>query len=157
MQPNDEQIKQAAASLIKEALKPLHNPDLRNLLIELHKKAEQTIDHVSQDAVIEAGFSADALERAKSVVQSFEKFIEEHKDEITALQILYSKPYKARLRFEDIKDLANAIERPPYLWTESQLWQAYAALDKSKVQGRRDQAHPDRPRFPGALCHAPGQ
>ncbi len=37
--------------------------------------------------------------------------------------------------FEDIKDLANAIEKPPYLWNESQLWQAYAALEKSKVKG----------------------
>lgn len=29
----------------------------------------------------------------------------------------------------------NAIEKPPYLWNESQLWQAYAALDRSKVKG----------------------
>ena len=43
--------------------------------------------------------------------------------------------YKQRLKFEDIKDLANAIEKPPYLWNESQLWQAYAALEKSKVKG----------------------
>ena len=57
-------------------------------MIELHKKTEQTIDHVSQDKVIEAGFSAEALEKAKRVVESFEKFIEDHKDEITALQIL---------------------------------------------------------------------
>jgi len=68
-------------------------------------------------------------------VQSFEQFIAQHKDEITALQVLYSKPYKQRLTFEDIKDLANAIEKPPYLWNESQLWQAYAALEKSKVKG----------------------
>jgi type I restriction enzyme R subunit len=68
-------------------------------------------------------------------VQSFEQFIAQHKDEITALQVLYSKPYKQRLKFEDIKDLANAIEKPPYLWNESQLWQAYAALEKSKVKG----------------------
>ena len=51
------------------------------------------------------------------------------------MQVLYSKPYKQRLKFEDIKDLANAIEKPPYLWNESQLWQAYAALEKSKVKG----------------------
>ena len=50
-------------------------------------------------------------------------------------QVLYSKPYKKRLKFEDIKDLAAAIEKPPYLWNESQLWQAYAALEKSKVKG----------------------
>jgi type I restriction enzyme R subunit len=134
-QPDQPQIQKAAHKMITEAVKPLHNPDLRNLLVELHKKVEQTIDHVSQDKVIEAGFSADALERAKGVVQSFEKFILDHRDEITALQILYSRPYRARLRFEDIRELANAIERPPYLWTESQLWQAYASLDRSKVKG----------------------
>lgn len=44
---------------------------------------------MSQDQVIEAGFSADALARARTIVQSFEQFIVKHKDEITALQILY--------------------------------------------------------------------
>ena len=134
-QPSAEQIQQAAEKLIQEAVKPLHNPELRKVLIELKQMHEQTIDNVSQDKVIEAGFSADALERAKGIVQSFEQFIKDHKDEITALQILYSRPYKARLKFEDIKELANAIEKPPRLWSESQLWQAYAALDKSKVKG----------------------
>ena len=121
--------------LIQDAVKPLHDPKLRELLIEIKKKNELTIDHVSQDQVIEAGFSADALARARTIVQSFEQFIAQHKDEITALQVLYSKPYKQRLKFEDIKDLADAIEKPPYLWNESQLWQAYAALEKSKVKG----------------------
>ncbi|HYP66892.1 MAG TPA: type I restriction-modification enzyme R subunit C-terminal domain-containing protein, partial [Thiobacillaceae bacterium] len=69
------------------------------------------------------------------LVQSFEQFIADHKDEITALQILYSKPYKQRLTFEAVKELADAIEKPPYLWNESQLWQAYAALEASKVKG----------------------
>ncbi len=121
--------------MIQEAAKPFHDPKFRELLIEIKKKNELTIDHVSQDQVIEAGFSADALARARTIVQSFEQFITQHKDEITALQVLYSKPYKQRLKFEDIKDLANAIEKPPYLWNESQLWQAYAALEKSKVKG----------------------
>jgi type I restriction enzyme R subunit len=133
--PTEQQIQQVAAALIQEAAKPFHDPKFRELLIEIKKKNELTIDHVSQDQVIEAGFSADALARARTIVQSFEQFITQHKDEITALQVLYSKPYKQRLKFEDIKDLANAIEKPPYLWNESQLWQAYAALEKSKVKG----------------------
>ena len=133
--PTEQQIQQVATKLIQEAAKPFHDPKLRELLIEIKKKNELTIDHVSQDQVIEAGFSADALARARTIVQSFEQFIAQHKDEITALQVLYSKPYKQRLKFEDIKDLANAIEKPPYLWNESQLWQAYAALEKSKVKG----------------------
>jgi len=134
-QPTSEQVQQAAAKLIQEAVNPLYDPALRNFLIQLKQRDEQTIDNVSQDKVIEAAFSADALDRAKGIVQSFEKFIQDHKDEITALQILYNRPYKQPLRFEDIKELANTIQKPPHLWTESQLWQAYTALDKSKVKG----------------------
>ncbi|MBI5314721.1 MAG: DEAD/DEAH box helicase family protein [Nitrospirae bacterium] len=132
---SEQAMTSAATKLIKDAVTPLHDPKLRELLIEIKKKNELTIDHVSQDQVIEAGFSADALARARTIVQSFEQFITQHKDEITALQVLYSKQYKQRLKFEDIKDLAHAIEKPPYLWNESQLWQAYAALEKSKVKG----------------------
>jgi type I restriction enzyme R subunit len=131
----EQQVQQVATKLIQAAAKPFHDPKFRELLVEIKKKNELTIDHVSQDQVIEAGFSADALDRARTIVQSFEHFIAQHKDEIIALQVLYSKPYKQRLKFEDIKDLANAIEKPPYLWNESQLWQAYAALEKSKVKG----------------------
>lgn len=133
--PTEQQMAKAAAALLQEAAKPFQDPKLRELLIDIKKKNELTIDHVSQDQVIEAGFSADALARARTIVQSFEQFIVKHRDEITALQILYSKPYKQRLTFESIKELADAIEKPPYLWNESQLWQAYAALEKSKVKG----------------------
>ncbi|MCK9417859.1 MAG: DEAD/DEAH box helicase family protein [Nitrospirae bacterium] len=134
-EPSEAQIQKAAAVLIQEAVKPLHNPELRKLLVELKKKSEQTIDVVSQDRVIEAGFSAQALEKAKGLVQSFEQFIKDHKDEITALQVLYSMPYKQRLRYEDIKDLASRIEKPPHQWRVDNLWNAYAALEKSKVKG----------------------
>jgi type I restriction enzyme R subunit len=140
--PTEEAIAAASKKLILEAVKPLHDPKLRALLVEIKKKNEITIDHVSQDQVIEAGFSQAALDRARGIVQSFEKFIQDHKDEITALQILYSLPARQRatqkgkrLTFENIKELADAIEKPPYLWNESQLWQAYAALEKSKVKG----------------------
>jgi type I restriction enzyme R subunit len=84
---------------------------------------------------LEAGFSADATEKAKSIVQSFEQFIREHKDEITALQILYSRPYKQRITLNEIKALADTIRHPPYSWTPESLWRAYEALDKSKVHG----------------------
>jgi type I restriction enzyme R subunit len=132
----------AAQQARRHAVTPFQDPKLRELLIDIKKKNELTIDHVSQDQVIEASFSADALARARTIVQSFEQFIAKHKDEITALQILYTVPARhrvtqagKRLTFEHIKELADAIEKPPYLWNESQLWQAYAALEKSKVKG----------------------
>ncbi len=134
-EPSKEQIEGAAEKVIHAAAKPLFNPDLRNTLIDFKKKHEQTIDHITADEVIEAEFSEEARERVKGMVASFEKYIQEHKDEITALQILYSMPYKARLRFEDIKDLASRIEKPPHLWRVDNLWNAYAQLEKSKVRG----------------------
>ncbi len=117
------------------ATSALCNADLRQLILDIKRKNEVVIDSVSADEVLETGFSSDALDRARGLVHSFEQFIAEHKDEITALQVLYSKPYKQRLTFNAVKELADTIEKPPYLWNESQLWNAYAALESSKVKG----------------------
>jgi type I restriction enzyme R subunit len=66
---------------------------------------------------------------------SFREYIEQHKDEIRALQVLYSRPHKERLTFGEIKELAKAIERPPRQWTPDILWHAYELVDQSKVRG----------------------
>lgn len=101
----------------------------------MKQRFEQTIDTVSKDVVLEAAFSEAARERAQGLVASFEQFIQEHKDEVTALQVLYSKPYAQRLRFADIKALAEPIEAPPRSWTPEVLWRAYETLDQSRVRG----------------------
>jgi len=118
-----------------EAAKPFANPELRNLILQLRQKADLVVDVVTKDELIHAGFSDAASERAKGLVQSFEQFIAQHKDEITALQILYNRPSRAPLKFSDIKALAEALHAPPHLIDEGQLWQAYAALNKTKVKG----------------------
>lgn len=125
----------ARKQAIAAATKPFHDPQLRDLLDQVRRKNELTIDIISQDEVLEASFSADAKDRAKGLVDSFEQFIQDNKDEITALQILYNRPYKERLNFEHLKELSEIINAPPYLMNRSQLWQAYAALEESKVKG----------------------
>src|SRR5439155_6042011 len=92
-------------------------------------------DPVSVDKLLHAGLSEEDRERQRDLVTSFEQYIRDNKDEITALQVLYCRPYAQRLRPVDIKELARAIEAPPRSWTSERLWQAYAALDKSKVRG----------------------
>ncbi|HHO48429.1 MAG TPA: DEAD/DEAH box helicase [Desulfobacteraceae bacterium] len=134
-EPTAEQIRQAAAKVILEAVKPLYDPRLRELILEIKKKNEQTIDTISIDRVLVAGFSAEAREKARGLVESFEQYIRDNRDEIIALQILYATPYKARLRFEDIRDLAGRIEKPPHHFRVDNLWNAYAALEASKVKG----------------------
>lgn len=126
---------QQAEAALQHATEPLANPALRELILKLKQKADLIIDTVTQDALLHAGFAERASDRAQQLVQSFEAFIQQHKDEITALQILYNRPVRAPLRFEDIKTLADALHAPPHLIDESALWQAYAALQKGKVKG----------------------
>ncbi len=135
-EPSEEQVAQAATQLAAEACEVFNNPDLRNLLAQAKTNAEQTIDTVSKDEVTFAGADGQAEERARQTVQSFRQFIEDNKDEITALQILYSRPHGARhLTYESVKQLAEAIERPPYGLTTARLWAAYQRLESSKVHG----------------------
>jgi type I restriction enzyme R subunit len=124
-----------AAVATQNAVKALYDPKLRDLILTLKAKNDQIIDNVTQDVLLEADFSEAARERAKNLVTTFEQFIQKHKDEITALQILYNHPTRAPLSFEDLKALADTLQAPPHLISESQLWQAYAALDKSRVKG----------------------
>jgi len=135
LDPKEERTPHEAEAALKQAVKPLANPSLRDLILRLKQQKELVIDIVTQDRLIGAEFSEAARERAQGIVQRFEAFIDQHRDEITALQILYNRPTKAPLKFEDLKALADTLQAPPHLWTESQLWQAYAALDQSKVRG----------------------
>ena len=93
------------------------------------------IDTASADRVISGEYSREAADRARGQTESFRQFIDDNKDEITALQVLYSQPYGGGLTYADIKELANAIGRPPHRWTTEALWQAYKTLDASKVRG----------------------
>lgn len=134
--PNEEQVEKATDELIKVACVPFDNPKLRNTIIEIKRRNEQIIDTVSKDTVIFTGFDEQAKEKARTIIDTFKKFIEENKDELTALQIIYSKPYgKRHITYEQIKQLAEAITKPPYLLTTELLWQAYELLEKSKVRG----------------------
>ena len=119
---------------LRDATKPFAAPALREQLLKMKQKADLVIDTVTQDSLLHAGFS-EGSDRATALVQSFEDFIKQHKDEITALQILYSRPTRAPLKFEDVQLLADALHAPPLNIDEGALWQAYATLRKDKVKG----------------------
>jgi type I restriction enzyme R subunit len=136
-EPGERAIQQARERLIEEAVAPFDSPALRSALTQAQRRDEQTIDLVSQDTLMTAGWDAQAEERARSVVTTFRDYIEAHRDEITALQVLYSRPRHAALRFSDIRQLAEAIQAPPLGLTTDTLWQAYAQLDRSRVRGAR--------------------
>lgn len=134
--PTEPQVKQAAEALLKRATEPIATrPAFRGLLVDLKRELEQVIDEVSEDELLEAGASEEAREKARAIVADFERFIEENRDEIDALQFFYAQPFTRRLSFRDIKALAEAIKAPPRAWTPEKLWRAYETLRKDRVRG----------------------
>ena len=133
--PPPQQVAATAQQLIADAIQPLAgNSELRQKLVDIRRSYEQVIDTASRDRVISGEFSVDAADRARSEVESWKQYIEDHRDEITALEVLYNQPYGGGLTYDDIKELVNAIGRPPHRWTPDVLWKAYETLDKSKVR-----------------------
>ena len=85
--PHRKKSLRSAQALLTQAAQPIvTNPKLRQRLVDLKKSFEQVIDNVSKDQLLIAGVSKDGRDRAANLVKSFEKFIEENKDEITAFR-----------------------------------------------------------------------
>ena len=136
-EPTPADLKTAAAQLAHDALAPLaSNPDLRNLLKKIQKAAEQTIDIISQDTLIYAGPAQKSTQTNAQLATSFREYIEQHHAEITALQLLYSRPFKQRLTEKMLKELEKKLREQHAAWTEDNLWNAFAAAAPGKVKGR---------------------
>ncbi|MDB9323585.1 MULTISPECIES: DEAD/DEAH box helicase family protein [Cyanophyceae] len=136
LSPTVEQQQQVAEILINQACLPFDNYQFRDLLKDLKTKNEQIIDNVSQDMVLSAGFDTTARDKARKIVETFRQCLEANKDEVIALQILYNQPYGQRqFTYQQIKELANVLKRPPCNLTPEKLWDAYAQLEADKVRG----------------------
>jgi len=133
--PNSQQIQEARRECIIEACKLFDSAKLRQTILDVKKRNEQIIDKISIDQLIDAGFVDEANDFSRRAIENFKEFVEKNKDELAALQIIYSKPYRMReLTFRDIEELASKIETPPYNLTPELLWSAYKRLEKSKVK-----------------------
>ena len=137
IEPTEKELRDVRELRVKAALAPLAtNPDLRNLLKKIQKAAEQTIDIISRDTLIYAGPAQKSTQTSAQLATSFREYIEQHKAEITALQILYSRPYKQRLTEPMLKELEKKLRDNHAAWTEDRLWDAFAVTAPGKVKGR---------------------
>jgi type I restriction enzyme, R subunit len=133
--PSEEQIMQAAEQLAQAAATPFLRAAFRRRILEIRQQNEQTIDRHTIDDVLYAGFDAAAVEKARSKVQDFRSWIAAHKDELTALQVLYAGTRPLKLSLKDLRQLKDALARPPLSATPAQLWRAFEAVEADKVNG----------------------
>ena len=128
----------ATQALVDEAVRELASrPDLRERIKELRRQYDQLIDEVSVDVLLDAHGVVDT-DRARSVVKSWREYLEEHRSEITALELLYSTSAGQQVTFAELRELAERIKRPPHNWTPDLIWRAYEAVEVDLV------SHADR-------------
>jgi type I restriction enzyme R subunit len=123
----------AVQDLLDAAVRPIAaNPALRQRIIELRQTHDRVIDEVSVDELVDAHGVVDTS-RARSIVDSWQAYLDQHRDEITAIQLL-TEARERRISFADIKELAERIRRPPRRWTVDLIWAAYEAIEVDLVR-----------------------
>ena len=131
--PSDEALKQAQKDLIAQAVAPFMNPETRDFIENVRRSHDQIIDNVNLDSVLFAGYDVQKEETADRAIQIFRTFIEENRDEIIALRIIYSESYANRaMAVEQLKALYAKLKSKGI--TVERLWDCYAIKKPDKVK-----------------------
>ena len=131
-----DELLEARNQRVAAACAPFDKPELREQIESARREREQLIDHINLDKVTFAGYSAQAEDEARKVIQTFADYLAAHRDEIAALSFFYQQPYQRRaLTFEMIEELHEQLARPPLMLTTERLWSAYARVQSSQVKG----------------------
>lgn len=131
--PTPEQNTKAQKELIKQAVEPFQKPEVRDFIENVRRNHDQIIDSVNLDKVLFAGYSANREENADRVISTFKDFIEENKDEILALRIIYNEQYKNRpMILKSLTELYQKLCAKGV--TVERLWDCYAIKQPDKVK-----------------------
>jgi type I restriction enzyme R subunit len=128
----EEKYKQQVTGLQDKAAE-VFTGELNTFIENVRKAHEQIIDIVNPDTLTAVGWNKDNVTKAAELIKDFTEWIEEHKDEITALQIFYNQPYRRReLTYAMIKEVLEKIKQEKPLLSPMNVWRAYEALSPSK-------------------------
>lgn len=131
--PTEEQLNAAKTELIKAAVEPFHDPEKRDFIENVRRSHDQIIDNINLDYVTYAGFDSHREEKADAMIKSFREFIEENKNEIIALRIIYDQAYKDRpMVIEGLKALYEKLKAKGI--TVERLWESYAVKKPERVK-----------------------
>lgn len=113
--------------------------ELNEYIENVRKAHEQKIDLLNPDEVINVGWDKDNKDKANQVISDFKQWIENHKDEIIALQIFYGQPYRRReLTFKMIKELVELIVLEKPTLAPMSIWRAYEQLETVSGQPKNE-------------------
>ena len=110
-----------------EILAPLSSEKLRQLILDLRGYSPVLIDILSQDELINP---PEAI-TPRQTVENFQQFLEENRDRLLALQIIYNQRPGSGLTFDTIQELKDSLAQPPYHLAPDAVWRAYESLEKT--------------------------
>ena len=135
----EDQVNQKHQAILEHAISVFHNPDLRDFIVDVRRKYDQIIDTLNIDAVVNSGWVKDQQAEAEKLVADFKLWIEENKDEITALQIFYDQPFRRReLTFKMLKEVSEQIIRTKPTLAPLRIWKAYEQLESVTGQPKNE-------------------
>jgi len=133
----NEQLEIMSEQIAAAASAPFNNPKLRDYIEDVRKIHDQIIDNDNIDEVITSCWDYEHAEKAAEAIETFACFIEENKDTIEALQIIYNQSYRNRpLTLQMVEDLYELLCKAPYHLTTDKLWNAYSINQSDKVQNK---------------------
>ncbi|MFA4910364.1 MAG: DEAD/DEAH box helicase family protein [Desulfobacteria bacterium] len=134
----EEKLKTLTAALQNQAANTF-NGELNDYIENVRKAHEQIIDLLNPDKVTAVGWDKDNKDKARDLIKTFAEWITRHKDEITALQIFYSQPYRRReLTFKMIKELVDTIVADKPTLAPLSVWRAYEVLESVSGQPKNE-------------------
>jgi len=134
----EEKVKKITEALQNQAASTFTG-ELNEYIENVRKAHEQIIDTINPDKLVAAGWDKDNKGRAEELVKTFAEWIAKHKDEITALQIFYSQPYRRReLTYKMIRELVDAIVADKPTLAPLNVWHAYELLESVSGQPRNE-------------------
>lgn len=135
----EEAKKTAQEQLISQAASTF-NGELNGYLDNVRREHEQIIDSINIDTVTKSEWDTTSVDKATTIVNDFNEYLEMHKDEIKALSIFYNQPYNRReITFKMIKDVFDKLILEKPLLAPDYVWSAYTALEDVKSEQPKDE------------------
>ena len=127
--PGDAKRQQAQAQLVGAA-SGVFTGELVELIDTIRRDKEQTIDHDNLDSLVRAEWDKNATGNAQTLTDEFADYLQTNQDNIAALTIFFSQPYRRReLSFELIRQVLDKLKTDKPKLAPLRVWQAYRQLD----------------------------
>ncbi|MDP2564974.1 type I restriction-modification enzyme R subunit C-terminal domain-containing protein [Pseudoalteromonas marina] len=138
--PGEDNRNKAQAEMVSKAAN-VFNGELIELIDTIRRDKDQKIDHDNIDEVQIADWEKATTEQASDICKDFVEYLEQNKDEITALEIFYDQPHRRReITFDMVKEVLEKLKSDKPKLAPLNVWQAYELLedpDNKKEQGNK--------------------